>query len=400
MSNRNILVINSGSSSLKYQLFDMNDERVIAKGLCDRIGMSKSFIKQSRGTEESVKREVDMPNYTEAIKQAIEALTNPETGVIGSIDEIAAVGHRVVHGGEEFSGSVVIDDKVMKGIEDCIDLAPLHNPANITGINACMELMPDKKQVAVFDTAFHQTMPDYAYRYSLPYEAYSKYKIRRYGFHGTSHKYVSDRAAVLLGVPITKLKLITCHLGNGASICAVKYGKSVDTSMGFTPLAGLAMGTRSGDLDPAIVKYLMEKKKMSVDEINNYLNKESGVLGISEVSSDFRDIDDAIDHGNDKARLALDIFCYKVKKYIGEYIAVMNGADCIVFTAGIGENNGPCRSRCLNELQNLGIIVDEDLNSKRDSEFIFSAKEAKIKCAVIATNEELAIARDVVKIVF
>lgn len=394
-----ILVINTGSSSLKYQLIDMKDERVIAKGLCDRIGIEKSIFKYARYHEEAIVFEIELKNHKQAIKEVLTTLTDEKIGVINSLDEIAAVGHRVVHGGEKFSDSVIIDDKVMDAIRDCVELAPLHNPSNIVGIEACMEIMPNTKMVAVFDTAFHQTMPDYAYMYALPYEAYTKYRIRRYGFHGTSHKYVANRAAAMMGKPIEDLKIVTCHLGNGASICAVKGGKAVDTSMGFTPLEGLAMGTRSGDLDPAIVTFIMEKEKLSIDEINSYLNKKSGVLGISEVSSDFRDIESAIDSGNEKARLAFDIFCYKVKKYIGEYAAVMGGIDCVVFTAGIGENTPKCRTKCISNLEFLGLEIDEELNSKRENEFDISSNNAKAKTLVIATNEELSIARDTLKLI-
>ena len=394
-----ILVINTGSSSLKYQLIDMKDESVIAKGLCDRIGIENSIFKYVRYHEEAIVFEIELKNPKQAIKEVLTTLTDEKIGVINSLDEIAAVGHRVVHGGEKFSDSVLIDDKVMDAIRECVELAPLHNPSNIVGIEACMDIMPNTKMAAVFDTAFHQTMPDYAYMYALPYEAYTKYRIRRYGFHGTSHKYVANRAAAMMGKPIEDLKIVTCHLGNGASICAVKGGKAVDTSMGFTPLEGLAMGTRSGDLDPAIVTFIMEKEKLSIDEINSYLNKKSGVLGISEVSSDFRDIENAINSGNQKARLAFDIFCYKVKKYIGAYAAVMGGIDCVVFTAGIGENTPRCRAKSVSNLQFLGIEIDAALNSKREKEFDISSNNAKVKTLVIATNEELSIARDTLKLI-
>lgn len=393
-----ILVINTGSSSLKYQLIDMSNESVLAKGLCDRIGIDNSFIKHTKTGSDTVVIEKDMTNHKAAIKEVIKALTDPKIGVISDMSEISAVGHRVVHGGEKFSASVIIDDKVMQAIKDCIDLAPLHNPPNITGIEACRNIMPGTPMVAVFDTAFHQTIPQYAYIYPLPYEIYKKYGVRKYGFHGTSHKYVAERASKMLGKPLEELKLITCHLGNGASICAVKYGKSVETSMGYTPLDGLAMGTRSGSIDPAIVKILAEKEDMSLKEVDEYLNKKSGVLGISGVSSDFRDIDAAIAEGNERAQLAIDIFCYRVKKYIGEYMAVLDGVDAVVFTAGIGENNAVVRKGSLSGLENLGIKVDWEKNEVRGKETDVSAPDAKVKTLVIPTNEELAIARETLKL--
>jgi acetate kinase len=393
-----ILVINTGSSSLKYQLIDMQNESVLAKGLCDRIGIENSYIKHTKTGMEPVMIEKDMPDHKSAIKEVIKALTDEKVGVIKDMSEISAVGHRVVHGGEKFSESVIIDDKVMQAIKDCIEIAPLHNPPNITGIEACQAIMPGTPMVAVFDTAFHQTLPQYAYLYALPYEIYQKYGVRKYGFHGTSHKYVAERAAVMLGRPLEELKLISCHLGNGASVCAIKNGKSVETSMGFTPLAGLAMGTRSGTIDPAIVKTLMEKEHMSMKEVDNYLNKKSGVLGISGVSSDFRDIHEAADAGNERAQLAIDIFCYRCKKYIGEYAAVINGIDAVIFTAGIGENNSIVRKGVLSNMEYLGIKIDWEKNEVRGKEMDISTPDAKVRTLVIPTNEELAIARETLKL--
>ena len=393
-----ILVINTGSSSLKYQLIDMQNESVLAKGLCDRIGIDNSFIKHTKTGADAVVIEKDLTTHKSAIKEVIKALTDPKIGVIGDMSEISAVGHRVVHGGEKFSASVIIDESVMQGIKDCIELAPLHNPPNITGIEACRNIMPSTPMVAVFDTAFHQTLPKYAYLYALPYEVYEKYGVRKYGFHGTSHKYVAERAAKLLGKPLEQLKLVSCHLGNGASICAVKYGKSVETSMGYTPLDGLVMGTRSGSIDPAIVKTLMEKENLTIKEVDEYLNKKSGVLGISGVSSDFRDIHSAIDEGNARAQLAIDIFCYRVKKFIGEYMAVENGIDAVIFTAGIGENNAVVRKNSLSDLEQLGIVVDWDKNEIKGKELDISAPGAKVRTLVIPTNEELAIARETLKL--
>lgn len=395
-----ILVINTGSSSIKYQLIDMENEHVLAKGLCDRIGLDHSFIKHTRAKHDSVVIEKDMPNHKAAMQIVLNTLVDSELGVIRDMSEISAVGHRIVHGGEKFHGSVVIDQNVINAIRECIELAPLHNPPNIVGLEACQNLLPGIPMVAVFDTAFHQTMPKYAYLYALPYEIYEKYGVRKYGFHGTSHKYVAERAAALLGKPIEQLKIITCHLGNGASICAVKYGKSVDTSMGFTPLAGLAMGTRSGTIDPAVISFLMDKEKMTVKEINEYLNKKSGVLGISGVSSDFRDIQAAAEAGNERAKLAIDIFCYRVKKYIGEYAAVMDGVDAVVFTAGIGENNDIVRKNALSGLGYMGISVDWEKNKAANGkEMDISAPDAIVKTLVIPTNEELAIARETVRLI-
>lgn len=394
-----ILVINTGSSSLKYQLIDMENESVLAKGLCDRIGIDNSYIKHTRTGNDPVIINIEMPNHQAAIKQVIDALTDEDTGVIRDMSEIAAVGHRIVHGGEKFHDSVIIDDNVMAAIRECIDLAPLHNPPNIIGIEACQHLMPNTPMVAVFDTAFHQTIPQYAYLYALPYEMYEKHGIRKYGFHGTSHKYVAQRAAAMLGRPLEELKLVTCHLGNGASVCAVESGRSVETSMGFTPLDGLAMGTRSGSIDPAVVKFLIENEKMSTKEIDDYLNKKSGVLGISGVSSDFRDLEDAIEAGNERALLAIKIFCYRVKQYIGSYAAVMNGLDAVVFTAGIGENNPLVRGMIMENLDFLGLRIDPEKNKVRGREMDISTSDARVRTLVIPTNEELAIARETLKLI-
>ncbi len=393
-----ILVINTGSSSLKYQLIDMQNEAVLAKGLCDRIGIDNSYIKHTKTGSDAVVIEKDMTNHKAAIKEVISALTDVKIGVIGNMGEISAVGHRVVHGGEKFSDSVIIDDDVMQAIRDCIELAPLHNPPNIIGIEACQQIMPETPMVAVFDTAFHQSLPKHAYLYALPYEIYEKYGVRKYGFHGTSHKYVAERAAVMLGKPLNELKLISCHLGNGASVCAIKNGHSIETSMGFTPLAGLAMGTRSGTIDPAVVKFLMENENLSLREIDEYLNKKSGVLGISGVSSDFRDLHAAADSGNDRAQLAIDIFCYRVKKYIGEYAAVTNGIDAVIFTAGIGENNEIVRENVLRDMEYIGIRVDWEKNQVKGKELDISAPDATVRTLVIPTNEELAIARETLKL--
>lgn len=390
----NILVINCGSSSLKYQLINMEGEQVLAKGLCERIGIEGSRLKHTGGDKDAIVIEAPMPSHKDAVQMVLEALTNKDHGVIASMDEIAAVGHRVVHGGEYFSSSVVIDEKVKEAIRICSDLAPLHNPPNLIGIDACEQLMPNVPMVAVFDTAFHQTMPRNAYFYAIPYDLYEKYKIRKYGFHGTSHKYVAYRAAELLGKPIEELKIVSCHLGNGASVCAINGGKSVDTSMGFTPLEGLVMGTRSGDIDPAVATFIMEKEKLSAQELDNLLNKKSGVLGISGVSSDFRDIEDAISQGNDRAKLAIEVFNYRVAKYIGEYAAAMNGIDVLIFTAGLGENNPATREDVCAYLEFMGAKVDKEKNNFRGSERDVSAAEATVHTMVIPTNEELMIARD------
>ena len=393
-----ILVINAGSSSLKYQLFSMTNETVLAKGLCERIGIEGSRNKFQPAGKEQVVIEKPMKDHSDAIKMVIDALINKEYGVIDSMDEIKAVGHRVVHGGEFFSKSVLIDENVKKAIDQCSQLAPLHNPPNLIGIEACERTMPGVPQVAVFDTAFHQTMDKVAYLYALPYELYEKYKIRRYGFHGTSHKYVSQKAAEMLGKPIEELKIITLHLGNGSSVTAVKNGKSVDTSMGFTPLEGVIMGTRCGEIDPAILTFLMEKENLDYNQVNSLLNKESGVLGISGVSSDFRDLDDAIREGNKRAKLALDMFCYSVKKYIGEYAVAMGGVDAIVFTAGVGENNAEAREEITSELAFMGIQGDKEKNNVRGVAADVSAAGATVRTLVIPTNEELMIALDTQKL--
>ena len=394
-----ILVINCGSSSLKYQLIDSETEEWLAKGLCERIGIDGRIVYTPAGGEKET-QESPMPDHTNAIKLVLEYLTNDKTGVLKSLDEIGAVGHRIVHGGEKFASSVVIDDEVIKAIEECNDLAPLHNPANLIGIDACRKLMPSTPMVAVFDTAFHQTMPEKAYLYGLPNSYYEKYKIRRYGFHGTSHSYVSKRCADVLGKKYEDLKIIVCHLGNGASVSAVKNGKCVDTSMGLTPLEGLIMGTRSGDLDPAILEFIAKKENLDITGVMNILNKKSGVYGMSgELSSDFRDLEDAHNAGNKLATQALEAFCYRTAKYVGAYVAAMNGVDAICFTAGIGENAGIVRSMVCEYLGYLGITVDEEKNKIRGEEVIFSTEDSKVKTLIIPTNEELAIARETVALV-
>jgi acetate kinase len=395
----NILVINAGSSSLKYQLIDVDGKNVLAKGVCDRIGIAGSVIKHKTYDDRSINKEVVMENHQEAIKQLIDVLTDQQVGVIKSLDEINAVGHRVVHGGEKFFSSVIIDDEVLKTIEECEELAPLHNPPNVIGIKACNEILHGVPQVAVFDTAFHQTMPKKAYIYALPYEYYEKYKLRKYGFHGTSHKYVSERAAVLLNKPYDQLKIVTCHLGNGSSITAVDCGKSVETSMGFTPLDGLAMGTRCGTIDPAAVTFLMNKENLSTDEMDCIMNKKSGVFGVSGVSSDFRDLDKAVAEGNERAELALQIFSYQVKKFIGAYACAMGGLDAVVFTAGIGENNPDIRQRVCTNMEFLGISIDPEKNNTRGIEIDISTDDAKVRTLIIPTNEELAIARETIRLI-
>lgn len=389
-----ILVLNCGSSSLKYQLFDMEGEVVLAKGLCERIGIEGSRLKHQPTDKEDVVFNDYLENHDVAVSKVMDALTNPVYGVVKSMTEINAVGHRVVHGGEYFSSSVIIDDAVKEALEKCSELAPLHNPANLVGIAACERIMPGVPQVGVFDTAFHQTMPERAYLYAIPYEYYEKYKIRRYGFHGTSHRFVSEEAAKMLGRPYDQTKTITCHLGNGGSICAVRNGKSIDTTMGFTPLEGLVMGTRAGDVDAAVITFLMEKENLSPQEMDNILNKKSGVLGISGVSSDFRDIEDASEHGNTRAEAALEVFSYKVAKRIGAYAAAMNGVDCIVFTAGLGENSGPTRRLICDYLGYLGVHIDSYNNCLRGSAMEISAPDSRVRVLVIPTNEELVIARD------
>lgn len=392
-----VLVINCGSSSLKYQLFDMTDESVLAKGLVERIGLPGSILIHRPG-EAKVEIKDEIEDHAKAISLVLGALTDKEHGVVKSLDEITCIGHRVVHGGEAFSGSVAITPAVMQALEANIELAPLHNPPNIMGINACMELMPNTPQVGVFDTAFHQTMPAEAFIYALPYEYYEKYKVRRYGFHGTSHRFVTERAVEMLGKPMAETKIVTCHLGNGASITAVEGGKSIDTSMGLTPLEGVAMGTRSGDIDPAIMEFIMNKEKISIAQMSNILNKKSGVLGISGVSSDFRDIEGAAEKGNYRAQLALDRFAYVVKKYIGSYIAALDGVDAIVFTAGLGENSASMRTKVCSGLSFLGIEIDEEKNKIRGQEIEITAPGSKTKVFVIPTNEELMIARDTAEI--
>ena len=395
----NVLVINCGSSSLKFQLINSESEQVLAKGLCERIGIDGSLTYQPEGGEK-VKSDKAMPTHTEAIQFVIDALTDGATGVVKSLDEIGAVGHRVVHGGEKFAKSVVITDEVLAAIEECNDLAPLHNPANLIGIHACQKLMPGTPMVAVFDTAFHQTMPEKAYLYGLPYEYYEKYAVRRYGFHGTSHSFVSKHAAEFLGLDLKASKIIVAHLGNGASISAVLNGECVDTSMGLTPLEGLVMGTRSGDMDPAIMEYIAKKENLDIAGVMNVLNKKSGVLGISNnLSSDFRDLEEGMDSGNKYAKAAMEVFCYRVAKYIGSYAASMNGVDAIAFTAGIGENSGTVRKMVLSNLEYLGITVDEEANKKRGEDLVISTADSKVKVAVIPTNEELAIARETVALV-
>lgn len=390
-----ILVINAGSSSLKYQLIDMETEQVMAKGLCERIGIG-GHLKHTPliGDKPVYNEDVPMPTHSEAIAAVIEKLTSKEYGVVGSMKEIDAVGHRVVHGGEKFASSVLITDEVIKAIEDCTPFAPLHNPANITGINACKAVMGDVPMVAVFDTAFHQTMPGKAYMYALPYEYYKEDGVRRYGFHGTSHRYVSSRCAELMGKDIKDLKIVSCHMGNGSSICAIDGGKCVDTSMGFTPLVGLPMGTRCGDLDPGAMQYIMNKYGLGIDEMLNILNKKSGVLGVSGVSSDFRDLDAAAAEGNDRAALALDMFKYWVAKVAGSYVAAMNGVDAIVFTAGVGENSADTRKGIAEYFGYLGVTIDDEANKKRGEDVMISTPDSKVKVFVIPTNEELVIARD------
>lgn len=395
----NVLVINCGSSSLKFQLINSDTEAVLAKGLCERIGIDGSLTYQPAGGEKS-QQSLAMPTHNEAIQFVIEALTNADTGVVKSLDEIGAVGHRIVHGGEKFAQSAVITDEMLKAVEECNDLAPLHNPANLIGVAACKKVMPNTPMVGVFDTAFHQTMPEKAYMYGLPYEYYDKYKIRRYGFHGTSHSFVSKRMAEVLDRPYDNLKTIVCHLGNGASICAVENGKSVDTSMGLTPLEGLVMGTRSGDIDPAILEFLAKKEGMDIVELMNVLNKKSGVFGLSDnLSSDFRDLGKGAAEGNKPAQIALDVFCYRVAKYVGSYVAAMNGVDAIAFTAGIGENDGSVRAKVCSYLEYLGITIDEKANEARGEEVEISTADSKVKVYVIPTNEELAIARETVALV-
>jgi acetate kinase len=395
----NILVINCGSSSLKYQLIDTDTEKVLAKGLCERIGLDDAILNHTPSGKDKVVIHCDMPDHNVAIKEVVNILTDAENGVIASLEEIGAIGHRVVHGGEKFNSSVPINDDVMAALEECIPLAPLHNPPNIIGIKACQAAMPGVPQVGVFDTAFHQTMPKESYMYAIPYEYYEKYGVRKYGFHGTSHKYVSQRAVALLGKPAEETKVITVHIGNGGSIAAVCGGKCVDTTMGFTPLDGLVMGTRSGIIDAAVPLFIMEQENLTSKQMSDILNKKSGLQGITGISSDMRDVSAAAAEGNARAILAKKMFAARVKSYIGQYIATMNGADAIVFTAGIGENDKATRAACCENLDFLGIKIDAEKNDKRGDEFVISTDDSKVKVFVIATNEELAIARDTKDIV-
>ena len=395
----NVLVINCGSSSLKYQLINSDTTDVLAKGLCERIGIDGSAITHQPAGKDKITTQIPMPDHKKAVELVIAALTDKENGVVSSLDEIDAVGHRVVHGGEKFAEATLITDDVIKAIEECNDLAPLHNPANLIGIDACKALMPNVPMVAVFDTAFHQTMPAKAYLYGLPYEYYEKYKVRRYGFHGTSHSFVSKRTAEILGKDVKDLKIVVCHLGNGASISAVKNGKCVDTSMGLTPLEGLIMGTRSGDIDPAIIEFICKKENISVEEMNNILNKKSGVLGLSGLSSDFRDLAEASEGGNQRATETLETYAYNVAKYVGSYVAAMNGVDVIVFTAGIGENNGAIRKLVCDYFGYLGVKIDEEKNKIRGEEIMLTDDNSPVKVMVVPTNEELAICEETVALV-
>lgn len=389
-----VLVVNAGSSSIKYQVFDMTDESVLAKGLVDRVGIPGTTLEHKPVGKDEVVIKKDLPDHTEGMKLVLDVLVNPEYGCIKSMDEIGAVGHRVVHGGEDFAASVIIDGHVKKVIKDCFDIAPLHNPPNLMGIDACQELMPNVPHVAVFDTAFHQTMEADNYLYALPYDVYEKFKVRRYGFHGTSHYYVAHRAAEMLGKKYEDCKIITLHLGNGASMAAIKDGKVVDTTMGFTPLEGLVMGTRSGDIDPAIVFFLMEKLGMNAQDANGYFNKKSGMLGLSGVSNDLRDILEAANSGNERAQIALDVYYNRVKGYIGNYMAKLNGCDCLVFTAGVGENGYDVREKICANLDYLGVKMDTEKNKVRGKEVDVATEDSKVRIFVIPTNEELVIARD------
>jgi acetate kinase len=389
-----VLVVNAGSSSIKYQVMDMTNEAVLAVGLVDRVGIPGSTLEHKPQGKDEVVIKKDLPDHTAGMELVLEVLVSPEYGCVKSMDEIGAVGHRVVHGGEAFAESVVIDDQVKKVIRDCFDIAPLHNPPNLMGIDACQRLMPNVKHVAVFDTAFHQTMEPAHYMYAIPYEAYEKYRIRRYGFHGTSHYYVAHQAAEMLGKPYEGCKIITLHLGNGASMAAIKDGKVVETSMGFTPLEGLVMGTRSGDIDPAIVFFLMDKYGMDSQEANSYFNKKSGMLGLSGVSNDLRDVLEAAASGNERAQIALDVYYKNIKGYIGKYIAQLNGCDCIIFTAGVGENGIDVRANICKDMDALGIIMDEEKNNVRGKRVDVATPESKVRIFIIPTNEELVIARD------
>jgi len=394
----NVLVINCGSSSLKYQLIDSDTEAVLAKGLCERIGIDGRLVYQKAGNDKEI-TEASMPTHKEAIQMVLEALTNEKTGAIKSLAEVNAIGHRIVHGGEKFASSAIITDEMIKAVEECNDLAPLHNPANLIGIRVCSELMPNVPQVGVFDTAFHQTMPAKAYLYGLPIEYYKNYKVRRYGFHGTSHSFVSKRAVEFLGLDKDNSKVIVCHLGNGSSISAVQNGKCVDTTMGLTPLEGVVMGTRSGSIDPAIVEYIAKKENLDLAGVMNVLNKKSGLQGMSGVSSDMRDLRAAAAEGNEDAKNAIEVLCYGIAKYVGGYVAAMNGVDAIVFTAGIGENVGMIRGKVCSYLGFLGVTIDAKANEAMGEEVVISGADSKVKVAVIPTNEELAICRDTVALV-
>ena len=394
----NVLVINCGSSSLKYQLIDSDTEAVLAKGLCERIGIDGRLVYQKAGNDKEI-TEASMPTHKEAIQMVLEALTNEKTGAIKSLAEVNAIGHRIVHGGEKFASSAIITDEMIKAVEECNDLAPLHNPANLIGIRVCSELMPNVPQVGVFDTAFHQTMPAKAYLYGLPIEYYKNYKVRRYGFHGTSHSFVSKRAVEFLGLDKDNSKVIVCHLGNGSSISAVQNGKCVDTTMGLTPLEGVVMGTRSGSIDPAIVEYIAKKENLDLAGVMNVLNKKSGLQGLSGVSSDMRDLRAAAAEGNEDAKNAIEVLCYGIAKYVGGYVAAMNGVDAIVFTAGIGENVGMIREKVCSYLGFLGVTIDAKANEAMGEEVVISGADSKVKVAVIPTNEELAICRDTVALV-
>ena len=394
----NVLVINCGSSSLKYQLIDSDTEAVLAKGLCERIGIDGRLVYQKAGNDKEI-TEASMPTHKEAIQMVLEALTNEKTGAIKSLAEVNAIGHRIVHGGEKFASSAIITDEMIKAVEECNDLAPLHNPANLIGIRVCSELMPNVPQVGVFDTAFHQTMSAKAYLYGLPIEYYKNYKVRRYGFHGTSHSFVSKRAVEFLGLDKDNSKVIVCHLGNGSSISAVQNGKCVDTTMGLTPLEGVVMGTRSGSIDPAIVEYIAKKENLDLAGVMNVLNKKSGLQGMSGVSSDMRDLRAAAAEGNEDAKNAIEVLCYGIAKYVGGYVAAMNGVDAIVFTAGIGENVGMIREKVCSYLGFLGVTIDAKANEAMGEEVVISGADSKVKVAVIPTNEELAICRDTVALV-
>ena len=394
----NVLVINCGSSSLKYQLINSDTEEVLAKGLCERIGLDGRLVYQKEGCDKEI-TEAPMPTHKEAIQMVLDALTNAKTGAIKSLKEVEAIGHRIVHGGEKFAKSAIITDDMIAAVEECNELAPLHNPANLIGIRVCQELMPGVPEVGVFDTAFHQTMPAKAYLYGLPLDYYKKYKVRRYGFHGTSHSYVSKRAVEFLGLDPENSKVIVCHLGNGSSISAVRNGKCVDTTMGLTPLEGLIMGTRSGNIDPAIMEYVAKKENLDLPGILNVLNKKSGLQGLSGVSSDMRDLESAAEEGNEDARNAVDVLCYDIAKFVGGYVAAMNGVDAIIFTAGIGENDGNVRKAVCSYFGYLGITIDDEANGKRGADVVISTPDSKVKVAVIPTNEELAICRDTVALV-